>query len=335
MLTSSLDMPARFAQLLRIDPYLAALLFTVVLAALFPAAGAWATALRIAVGVSIAGLFFAYGVKLPLASVTAALAQWRPQVLVFATTYAVFPLLGLVWSWLFEKLGLTNAPLIRGMLFLSILPSTVQSSIAFTSIAKGNVAQALCSASVSNLAGVVLVPLLVPVVLGGGDALASTGTAVADIALQILLPFVLGQGARRWLLAWFERHKVATMLFDRGSILLVVYSAFSAGMVAGVWQQVSVGSLAWVLLFDVVLLASVMAFTFGSSRILGLGREEEIAVVFCGSKKSMASGIPMANVLFSAQTVSIAVIPLMLFHQLQLFVCALLASRYAREGEKP
>lgn len=335
MVAGSLDMPARFAQLLRIDPYLAALIFTVVLAAIFPAVGVWASALRVAVGVSIAGLFFAYGVKLPFAAVTSALAQWRPQVLVFATTYAVFPLLGLLWSLLFSHLGLTDTLLVKGMLFLSILPSTVQSSIAFTSIAKGNVAQALCSASVSNLAGVVLVPLLVPLVLGDGDALASTGTAVVDIALQILLPFILGQVARRWLLAWFERHKMATMLFDRGSILLVVYSAFSAGMVAGVWQQVSVGSLAWVLLFDVVLLASVMAFTFASSRLLGLGREDKIAVVFCGSKKSMASGIPMANVLFSAQTVSIVVIPLMIFHQLQLFVCALLASRYARRSEKP
>lgn len=330
---------ARFTSLLRVDPYLVALVFTVVLAAVFPASGGWAQMVRIGVGVSIAGLFFAYGVKLATAQVMQALLHWRPQALVFATTYLVFPILGMVLTWVFARFGVVDVTLATGMLFLTILPSTVQSSIAFTSIAKGNVGAALCSASVSNLLGVFLVPLLVSLLIGGGlvasegsSAGSPGGRAVVDIAVQILLPFVLGQVARPRLAPWFERHKMATMLFDRGSILLVVYSAFSAGMTASVWSRISVSSLVWVALFDVVLLACVMAFTFATSRALGFGRADEIAIVFCGSKKSMASGIPMANVLFSAQAVSVIVIPLMLFHQLQLFVCAIIAQRYARSG---
>jgi solute carrier family 10 (sodium/bile acid cotransporter), member 7 len=325
-------MAARFFPFIRVDPYLVALVFTVVLAAVFPAQGVCATAVRVAVGASIAGLFFAYGVKLATAQMMTALLHWRPQVLVFATTYVVFPVLGLFGSWVFQRAGMADVSVAHGMLFLTILPSTVQSSIAFTSIAKGNVASALCSASVSNLAGVFLVPLLVSLLISAQGSESSTGGAVKDIALQILLPFLVGQAARPRLASWFERHKVATMLFDRGSILLVVYSAFSAGMLAGVWNRVSTGSLLWVLLFDVVLLASVMTFTLLTSRALGFARADEIAIVFCGSKKSMASGIPMANVLFSASVVSVVVIPLMVFHQLQLFVCAVLAQRYARRS---
>ncbi len=266
---------ARFTSLLRVDPYLVALVFTVVLAAVFPASGGWAQVVRIGVGLSIAGLFFAYGVKLATAQVMQALLHWHPQALVFATTYLVFPILGMVLTWVFARFGVVDVTLATGMLFLTILPSTVQSSIAFTSIAKGNVGAALCSASVSNLLGVFLVPLLVSLLIGGGlvasdgsSAGSPGGRAVVDIAVQILLPFVLGQVARPRLAPWFERHKMATMLFDRGSILLVVYSAFSAGMTASVWSRISVSSLVWVALFDVVLLACVMAFTFATSRAL-------------------------------------------------------------------
>jgi solute carrier family 10 (sodium/bile acid cotransporter), member 7 len=329
-------MPARFTHFVRVDPYLAALILTVVLAAVFPAVGVWATSVRVAVGLSIAGLFFSYGVKLATTQVLAALLHWQPQVLVFVTTYVVFPLVGWLWIRAFECVGFAaDAAIATGMLFLTVLPSTVQSSIAFTALAKGNVAAALCSASVSNLGGVVLVPLLVSFLIRSGTAEASAGSAVGDIAVQILLPFVAGQCSRRWLIGWFERHKLATMLFDRGSILLVVYSAFSAGISAGVWQRVSSSTLMWIVLFDIALLGSIMTFTKLACRAMAFNRSDEIAVVFCGSKKSMASGIPMANVLFSAHIVSVVVIPLMIFHQLQLFVCALLAQRYARNNSSP
>jgi solute carrier family 10 (sodium/bile acid cotransporter), member 7 len=325
-------MLARFNQLVRVDPYLVALALTVGAGVIFPPIGPWAIAVRVAVGAAVAGLFFAYGVRVATAQVVAALLHWRPQALVFATTYVVFPLLGLIWGWLFRRTGLVDTTLSMGMMFVTILPSTVQSSIALTAIAKGNVVAALCSASVSNLAGVFLVPLLVSLLLSQGQSEVPRGVAVRDIALQVLLPFLVGQFARRWLLAWFERRKAALTLFDRGSILLVVYSAFGAGMVAGVWSRVSVSELGWVMLYDALLLASVMAFAYMSSRVLGFSRGDEIAIVFCSSKKSMASGIPMANVLFSAHVVSVVVVPLMLFHQLQLFVCSVIAQKYARDA---
>ncbi|UFN47340.1 bile acid:sodium symporter [Roseomonas sp. OT10] len=314
---------------LRIDPYLLALLATVAVAALLPARGVGAEVLDVAVSVAVAGLFFLYGARLAPQAVLAGLAHWRLQGLVAGSTYLLFPALGLLAGALLRP---WVAPeLAAGLLFVCLLPSTVQSSIAFTSIARGNVPAALCSASVSNLLGVVLTPLLVALLLGaqGGFSL----EALENIALQLLLPFALGQAVRPWIGAWLTRHKPITSVFDRGSILLVVYAAFSEGMVAGIWSRISLGGLGLILLADAVILALVLAVTTLVSRRAGFSTEDEIALVFCGSKKSLASGIPMANILFPASAVGLAVLPLMLFHQLQLFACAALARRYARRAE--
>jgi sodium/bile acid cotransporter 7 len=217
------------------------------------------------------------------------------------------------------------------VLFLTLLPSTVQSSIAFTSLARGNVAAAVCAASFSSLAGIVVTPALASVVLGG--AVRVDGSAVTSLTAQLLLPFVAGQLARRWIADWIGAHKPLLTLVDRGSILLVVYSAFSEGMVAGVWHSVSVTRLAALVVCCAALLAAVLALTGLASARLGFARPERVTLVFCGSKKSLASGLPMAAVLFPGHELSLMVLPLMLFHQIQLMACTVLARRWGREAE--
>ena len=310
-----------------IDPYLMALMATVALAAVFPAHGVGAVVANDAVSVAVALLFFLYGARLSPVAVWEGLLHWRLQSLVFASTYVLFPVLGLVLTRALG--GWLPSELVAGLIFVCILPSTVQSSIAFTSIARGNVPAALCSASVSNLFGMVLTPLLVVLLLDSKGGGFST-RAVESIALQLLMPFIAGQLLRRWIGPFLHRHKTPISIVDRGSILLVVYAAFSEGMVSGIWSQVTLGDLGLVIALDVVLLAAVLAITTFASRRLGFSKEDEIAIVFCGSKKSMASGIPMANILFPGQALGLIVLPLMLFHQAQLFACAVLAQRYAR-----
>ncbi|WP_157220588.1 bile acid:sodium symporter family protein [Flavisphingomonas formosensis] len=321
-----------FIARLPIDPYLLLLLGTVGLAILFPARGAGVAVANGGVYAAVAALFFLYGARLSPAAIWAGLSHWRLQSLVFASTFLLFPLIGLVTGrvvrpWLPHDI-------LVGLVFLCVLPSTVQSSIAFTSIARGNVAAALCSASLSNLLGIVLTPLLVSLLLPAAGA-GFSAHALEDIALQILLPFAVGQAVRPWMGNWLTRHRTLTAIVDRGSILLVVYAAFSAGMVAGIWTQLSVASVLLVLAIDLVMLAIVIATTTGVSRWLGFSTEDEIAIVFCGSKKSMAGGIPMAAILFPGHAVGLIVLPLMLFHQAQLFVCATLARRYAARGARP
>jgi sodium/bile acid cotransporter 7 len=308
----------------RVDPYIVALLLTVAVASLLPASGAAATGLGHATTIAIRLLFFLYGARLSTREAIDGLKHWRLHGLVFAATFVLFPLLGLA-ARLLVPWALTPE-LYAGVMFLCCLPSTVQSSIAFTSIARGNVAAAICSASFSNLIGIVLTPLLVTVFLftGGGFSLG----ALRDIALQLLAPFVAGQLLRRWIGGFLARHKKVLGYVDRGSILLVVYAAFSEGVVAGIWGRLSLWSLAVLLVVNALLLAAVMVVATLAARRLGFPVADEIAIVFCGSKKSLASGLPMGTVLLPAATVGLAVLPLMLFHQLQLMVCAWLARRY-------
>ncbi|QUQ71432.1 bile acid:sodium symporter family protein [Kutzneria sp. CA-103260] len=311
----------------RIDPYIVAILGTVALASLLPARGLWVPVFGNATTVAIGLLFFLYGIRLSPREALAGIKHWRLHGIVFAATFVLFPLLGLALRVLVP--GVISPDLYIGLLYVCCLPSTVQSSIAFTSIARGNVSAAICSASFSNLVGIVLTPLLVGALLttnGGGF---SAG-AVGDIMVQLLLPFVLGQLSRRWLAGFVARHKAVLGLVDRGSVLLVVYTAFSEGVVAGIWGQLSVTSLLVLVGVNLVLLALVLAVTWFGPKALGFSREDRITIMFCGSKKSLASGLPMASVLFAGQSVGLIVLPLMLFHQIQLMVCAWLAQRFAR-----
>ncbi len=306
------------------DPYIALILGMVVLASVLPARGGAAVAVGWLTQGAIALLFFLYGARLSSAAVVQGVLHWRLQALVLASTFVLFPLLGVGLSALLRPV--LGSALASGVLFLCLLPSTVQSSIAFTSIGRGNVPAALCSASVSNLLGIVVTPLLVGALMAGHGGFSAA--ALLDIVLQLLLPFGLGQALRGVIGPWIAAHRRLTSYVDRGSILLVVYSAFSEGVVGGLWHRVGVLDLLLLLVIDAALLAVVLGATTLASRALGFAIEDEVAIVFCGSKKSLASGLPMANILFAGQAVGVIVLPLMLFHQIQLMACAVLARRY-------
>ncbi len=309
-----------------------AIVIVVVLASVLPCRGRASDALGVATKIAIALLFFFHGARLSRRAVLDGLTHYRLHLLVLCSTFVLFPLLGLLTRPLWA--GLLSQPLHAGVLFLCVVPSTVQSSIAFTALARGNVAAAVCSASASSLLGIVLTPLLVQLFGLTGSAHAMRPGAVLDIVLQLLLPFVAGQLAQGALAAWVSRHRAGLRLLDQGSILLVVYTAFSAAVVRGLWRTLPARELLALLLVTSLLLALALLVTWRASRLLGFTREDEIAIVFCGSKKSLASGVPLANVLFPVATVGVTVLPLMLFHQIQLMVCAALAQRYASRGER-
>jgi sodium/bile acid cotransporter 7 len=203
----------------------------------------------------------------------------------------------------------------------------VQSSIAFTSVAGGNVAGAVCAASISNLLGVVLAPVLLVVLLQSDGGGINMEAAIWKIAEQILFPFVLGQLCRPFLSGWLNRHKAPLMIVDRGSILLIVYSAFSAGMQQGIWQMLSpAGIMGLILLCGALLAVALVAVAFGA-RALGVNRADRLAALFCGSTKSLATGLPMAKIIFPHEQLALIVLPLMLYHLLQLLVLAIYSRR--------
>jgi sodium/bile acid cotransporter 7 len=314
------------------DPFLLLLIATVALASLLPAHGQGARIAGAAADAGIVLLFFLHGAKLSREAIWDGARAWKLHLATLGTTFALFPLIGL----LTQQVGAIPLSMRAGLLFLTLLPSTVQSSIAFTAIARGNVAAAVVSASFSNLLGIVLTPLLVALLMNkSGTGNLVSLSAVEDILLQLLLPFVIGHLARPWIGGFVARHKAMLGRVDRGSILLVVYSAFSAAVVEGLWHKVSRDELLLLAALCIAMLILVLLATWALGRLLGFTRADAIVLQFCGSKKSLATGVPIAGVLFPASAVGPILLPVMLFHQIQLMACAVLARRYAAAADAP
>ncbi|BBF71243.1 bile acid:sodium symporter family protein [Sphingomonas bisphenolicum] len=313
-----------------LDPFLLLLLATVALASLLPARGEGARIAGIVADAGIVLLFFLHGAKLSREAIWSGAKAWKLHLATLGTTFVAFPLLGL----LVGRFGFVPQDMRAGLLFLALLPSTVQSSIAFTAIARGNVAAAVVSASFSNLLGIFLTPLLVALLMqrGGSGSLISL-SSVEGIVLQLLLPFVVGHLLRPWIGGFVTRHKMMLGRVDRGSILLVVYAAFSAAVVEGLWSRVSSEELLVLAGLCIAMLVVILLFTLMLGRMLGLSREDAIVLQFCGSKKSLASGVPIAGVLFPAAAVGPILLPIMVFHQIQLMACAMLARRYGAQAD--
>ncbi|QEH95779.1 bile acid:sodium symporter family protein [Gluconobacter thailandicus] len=320
----------------RFDPFLMALICAIILASVLPCRGQMQHILQQVVTILITLMFFFQGAKLQRHAIIESVRDWRLQGTVLVCTFALFPVLGIGLHLLFRSIfpdALFGEDLWSGILFLCCLPSTVQSSIALTSIARGNVPAAICAATVSNIAGIALTPLLTGLVLGHVGAGHSPLESVLDVAKELLLPFLLGQILQTWVGPIVRRHKFLISFTDRGSIVVVVYTAFSSAVVEGIWHRVSVAHLLEVALLDSFLLALVLFLSHALGKGMKQSVESSITLQFCGSKKSLASGVPMASVIFPAASVGIIVLPLMIYHQIQLFTCTLLARHYARRPE--
>jgi sodium/bile acid cotransporter 7 len=313
-------------QKFRPDTFLLLILATAALATVLPVTGVGITVVTWAQKIAVAILFFLYGVRIDRASALAGLRHWRLHVLILGFTYIIFPLLALT---LVVLRGTLDPDLYRGLLWVAIVPGTVQSAINFTSIAKGNVAGAVVSSSISNLLGVLFTPLLA-MALMSTTGLHISASSIIDIAAQVLAPFIVGQLLRPWCAEFVTRHK-RLKYFDQLTICMMVYIAFSAGVREGIWTRTSIPAVLLLVAVCSTLLLGMYALTWFVAGKLGFNRRDQIAIQFCGTKKSLTTGVPMAAVLFPATSVGFIVLPLMIYHQLQIMASSMLASRYAKE----
>jgi len=295
---------------LRPDPFTLVLLAAIAAASLRPAQGTAAEWLGLLGTLAVAVLFFIHGAALSRDQIRAGATHWRLHLFIAALTFLLFPL------------------------HLGVLPSAVSSSIAFTAMARGNVPAAVCSAAASNVFGMMLTPfLLMLLVSTTGDGGFDTLQALRDIVLQLLLPFALGHGLRHWLGPWLDRHPGFSARYDQGVILLIVYAAFSQSVASGLWQQLPVTAIVLAVALCLLLLVILLALTTWLSRRAGFNRADEIAAVFCGSKKSLASGLPMAKVLFAGHPgFGMIILPIICYNQIQILVGAALARRYVQSS---
>jgi sodium/bile acid cotransporter 7 len=310
---------------LRIDGFMLALMAALALAWLLPELGSQLSAWQInKAGVTL--IFFLHGLALPAEALREGTRQVKLHAVVQASTFLLFPLLG----WL-ASLALPEAQR-AGILFLSALPSTVSSSVALTAVARGNVSAAIFNASLSSLLGVVLTPLWMQLLLGASGASLPLGKVVLDLALFLLLPFAAGQTMRRIapLRELAAKHKPIISKIDRGSILLLVYTSFCDSINGGVWQRHGLTTALIACAVSLALLCVVLALTACIANAAGFARAERITAVFCGSKKTLAAGVPMAQLIFGAGPLAgLVILPLLAYHTLQLVVCSALATRWA------
>jgi solute carrier family 10 (sodium/bile acid cotransporter), member 7 len=310
------------------DRFVLMLLGAVLLGWLLPVGGIGLDYARDASFTGIFALFFLHGLKLPRGDVAQAVKGWRLQGAMLAFTFAVMPLLGWVVSHIAQMV--LPAALAAGLLYAAILPSTVQSAISYASLARGNVAASVVGAALSNLVGILATPALFALLLGAASGVAIGGDVVVKIMTMLLLPFVLGQAAQKWLGAWAAGQKALLTYFDRAVILLAVYVAFSAAVSGGALSIVSGTSLILLAVFAAVFLALGFAGAWALGGAIGLQRGDRVSLLFAGAHKSIATGAPMAALLFPPDIAGLMILPAILYHQFQLIASAPLAARLAK-----
>ncbi|HVJ84590.1 MAG TPA: bile acid:sodium symporter family protein [Caulifigura sp.] len=321
----------------KIDWFLTGMFVTVALAWFFPAPGAKGGWLQpeILTKAGVALIFFLHGVALSFAAMRAGAMNWRVHLLVQGTAFGIFPLIGLAIyhslpeAWLTPELRL-------GFFYLCALPSTVSSSVAMTAAARGNVPTAVFNATLSSLLGVVLTPLWVSLVLESKSTTAAAfpiGDVILDLVKWLVLPLIVGQLMRPLLGEWAKRNKKVIQLADRGTILMLVYTSFCDSVVAGVWTGRGATTLILSAVGSVAIFFTVFAIVGLICDVMRLNMEDRIAAQLCGSKKSLATGVPMAQLIFEGNpALGIYLLPIMIYHPLQLIITAMLASRWAKRS---
>jgi sodium/bile acid cotransporter 7 len=282
------------------------------------------------VNAGVALVFFLHGLTISLDSFKAGLMRWPVHIVVQLLTFALFPILFYPFRALFA--GFVPPALMLGFLYLCVLPSTITSSVAMTGMARGNVPAAIFNATLSSLLGILMTPLLVSVMAStqGVGELPLLDT-ILGISRMLLLPLIVGQFLRPLLFRWYSRFKVVTGKLDKLVILMLVFAAFSDSVAGGLWRDNGTKIIVATLIGAAAMLAIVLALSTILARRLGFNTEDEITIIFCGSKKTLAAGVPMATLLFGSHpSLGLIVLPIMFYHQLQLFVCSMLAERYNR-----
>ena len=312
--------------------FLAGLVAAVGLAWLYPAAGAQGGFLRpdITIRAGVVLIFFSQGLTLALATLRQGALRWRLHVVVQAWTFLLFPLVGLI----LDRVAGSRLPsdLRMGFLFLCVLPTTLSTAIVFTTLAGGNVAGAVFNATLSNLLGIVMTPLWTGWLLQTGGQPLPLGPVILQIVLLLLVPLAVGQVFRLWLRRWADPRRVGLARVNSGIVLFIVYAAFANSVQARVWERYGWHSALLAVTGVVLLFSVVMGAAYLTIRAARLDDADSSAALFCASQKTLAAGVPMAQLIFGAHPgLGLILLPVMLYHPLQLMVHGMIAVRWRRE----
>ena len=321
---------------IRANGFLLALVAAVVAAFLYPDGGARGGLINpdLVNNGGIALILFLQGLSLAFEKIRSGAGNWRLHLTIQGFTFVVFPLAGLLLDWIVPGIWKSEPQAIRdGFLFLCVLPSTISTSVVLTAVARGNTPGALFNAAASNILGVIFTPFLVHLLMKGtGQASSDFGPLLLKIMLLTLLPFALGMLLRPAVRDWADRSKKWFTRISNGVIVFIVYSAFCDSVKEDVWHKHGASETLLTLLVVVLLFVGISLLVFWTCRLLKLNREDAIAAYFCSVKKTLAMGVPLAVLIFGKDgELSLILLPIMLYHPLQLFVNGVLASRWGKQ----
>jgi sodium/bile acid cotransporter 7 len=313
---------------LKIDNFVLAILVVTALAYFFPSWGSSSSPLPLdLIGhLGVALIFFFYGLKLSPAQLVTGLKNWKLHLLVQGSTFLIFPLIVLLF-YPFARTAQSQT-IWLAFLFLAALPSTVSSSVVMVSIAKGNLPAAIFNASISGLIGIVVTPLWMGLFLQRSNTDFHLGTIYVKLITEILLPVAIGLLLQPYGGKQARAYSRYLTLFDKSIILLIIYKSFAESFMGNVFSSVRVTDLLLIGLASSLLFYSVYFLSGYLADRLGFSPEDRITVQFCGSKKSLVHGTVFSKILFQhAAATGIMLLPLMLFHAIQIFIVSVIASR--------
>ena len=313
---------------MRIDPFVIAITISIVLAYLFPQLGATGSPIPLdtiaSFGISL--IFFFYGLKLSTQAIRSGLKNWKLHVVVQASTFILFPLIVVLFYPLVKDTN--NEMLWLSMLFLAALPSTVSSSVVMVSLAKGNIPAAIFNASISGIIGIIITPLWMTSFIQETEIAYDFSAIYAQLAMEILLPLILGLLLRKYLGAFARKHSRSLSLFDKTIILLIIYKSFVHSFEEGVFTSVSILDLLLMTGLVIALFFLVYFVTGWIGKRLQFNREDRITAQFCGTKKSLVHGTVFSEALFGQTSImGLMLLPLMLFHAIQILIISVLATK--------
>ena len=312
------------AFLARIDPMVRLLIAAIALAVVLPVHGSARDAAQFVSNAAVFLLFFLNGVRLPRHEVMAGLSNHRLLWPLVAWCFGAMALAG--WALAAAGQGWMPPLLALGFVYLGCLPSTVQSATAYSSLAGGNVASSVVAAALLNLLGVFVTAPLFSLLAGGSGAGFHSDGLIKVVAI-LLVPFLLGQVAQGWLIGWVKAHRGLVTAMDRSSIAIAVYVAFSGAVAQQFWTRIDLAGWLWLAGGT----ALFLLFGHGGAWLLGgalkLDRPNRISMLFAGAQKSIAMGAPLAAVLFKPDVAGVILLPILLYHLVQLVIAAPIARR--------
>ncbi|MDO6808942.1 bile acid:sodium symporter family protein [Zobellia galactanivorans] len=319
---------------LKIDRFVLSVIVVIGLAYLFPQWGIPESKIPIdtisAIGISL--IFFFYGLKLSPSKLKDGLKNWRLHLLVQASTFLIFPLLVLLFRPLIQN-G-EQEIIWLAFFFLAALPSTVSSSVVMVSIAKGNIPAAIFNASISGIIGVLLTPLWMGLFVKNAQTEFDFADIYLQLIVQIILPVLLGVVLQRLWGEYAQKYGKQLTLFDKSVILLIIYKSFARSFDENIFNAISFLDLLIVFIAVLALFFILYVLTGFLAKKLKFNTEDQITAQFCGTKKSLVHGTVFAKIIFgNAATIGIILLPLMLFHALQLLVISVLASKMGDKNQ--